>query len=517
MAGLLDSFFGNADQTQALGLLGAGLMNRNFSGGAQAAMQHMAGAGDREAKRQYQQMQMGLLGAQLKETEWQAKEREAKILEMKRKQDTIERMFPSGIGAPEVSPGAFAPSPSQAGPMGPTMPPSMSGMAAPGSRFANMGIDQLAALKMAGLDLTDLHKYANDPMKLEQGATYRSRVDGSERFMPKVGEGMAPGQDGFYAPLPGYAQGQATIEGAKARATEGAKAEFGLERVYDPEQKREVLRPRSQVLTAAQPAARPASASEAALRPLIQGGMGPDPQAIAREIQKTEASLPFIKDAASKAQLTEYLAGLKRQALTAGPMAAGPSAGEEAAAAGAKVKAEADARAASGRDDTQAKKSNSARDMMGQIQEARILLEGGATGSAIGAGKDRVMGWMGKRDQPGINADKLETIGGWLTMNTPRMEGPQSNYDQELYRTMAGRVGDRSFPAAGRLAALETVEGIQKKYAAGGEQPQAATQQASSRIVNELPKTAPKGARARDTVSGEIKVFNGMSWVTEKK
>jgi hypothetical protein len=35
-------------------------------------------------------------------------------------------------------------------------------------------------------------------------------------------------------------------------------------------------------------------------------------------------------------------------------------------------------------------------------------------------------------------------------------------------------------------------------------------------LVNTLPKTAPKGARARDTVTGKTLIFNGMSWMPEK-
>ncbi len=45
------------------------------------------------------------------------------------------------------------------------------------------------------------------------------------------------------------------------------------------------------------------------------------------------------------------------------------------------------------------------------------------------------------------------------------MEGPQSNFDVENYKVMAGRVGDRTLPVAQRMAALTEVENMQKKYA----------------------------------------------------
>jgi hypothetical protein len=112
MAGLLDNFFGNADQTQALGLLGAGLMKRDFGGGAMAAMQHMAGAKNRAMEEQYMQAKLGLLGAQVDETKAQAEERRIKA---KRDQDELERStrlrqaIPGLFQAPGMAGGAPAP------------------------------------------------------------------------------------------------------------------------------------------------------------------------------------------------------------------------------------------------------------------------------------------------------------------------------------------------------------------------------------------------------------------------
>lgn len=73
--GLLDQFFGNADQTRALGLLGAGMMNGGFAKGAPLAMEYMAGAPDREMKRR-----MGLLQLQEAEQKMQDAERQRAFL-----------------------------------------------------------------------------------------------------------------------------------------------------------------------------------------------------------------------------------------------------------------------------------------------------------------------------------------------------------------------------------------------------------------------------------------------------
>lgn len=56
--GILDSFFGNADQTQALGLLGAGLMSGNAPGGFQAASGLLAQAPMRALQKQMAELQM---------------------------------------------------------------------------------------------------------------------------------------------------------------------------------------------------------------------------------------------------------------------------------------------------------------------------------------------------------------------------------------------------------------------------------------------------------------------------
>jgi hypothetical protein len=178
-------------------------------------------------------------------------------------------------------------------------------------------------------------------------------------------------------------------------------------------------------------------------------------------------------------------------------------------AAADKVKAEALARAEVDRQTGRTKKADSANDMVGNIWRARTLLESGATGSLAGAGVDKLMGAVGASTPTSLNADKLETLSGWLVSNVPRMEGPQSNFDVDNYKTMAGRIGDRSYPVASRLAALDEVERIQKKYAsAGQEQPPS--------LLPSLPKQAPKGQRVRDTESGQILEFNGMSWTKVK-
>jgi hypothetical protein len=319
-------------QSAAIMALAGGLLQGNFAGGLLGANSAYSEAGDKKLRR-------SLLESQIEENKLQGKEREAKLATLQRRQSLLDSVFGAGgLNAPQVSPGAFRP---DGNGYGPTMPPSMEGMSRQGTRMASLNFDQLAQLKEAGLDLVDLHKYANDPLKLEQGSTYVDRVSGQSRYMPKIGEGIAPDKTGFYAPLPGYVASVAQMEGAKTGANEAAKAQFDLVQTYNPETKQMEFRPRAQVVrdsTPGQPQRAPVGntgGSEAGLRPLMTGGMGADPAAIKRELQQSKASLAFIKDPASRSQMQAYIADLERQGqavgVSGGGVAAGPSANQKLA------------------------------------------------------------------------------------------------------------------------------------------------------------------------------------------
>lgn len=101
------------------------------------------------------------------------------------------------------------------------------------------------------------------------------------------------------------------------------------------------------------------------------------------------------------------------------------------------------------------------------IPMARDLLKS-ATGSGAGAAADKVMAFFGKSTKGAEAAQALDTLGGWMVANVPRMEGPQSNIDLLNYQTMAGRVADRTLPNESRLQALDVLETLQKKYASIG-------------------------------------------------
>ena len=112
------------------------------------------------------------------------------------------------------------------------------------------------------------------------------------------------------------------------------------------------------------------------------------------------------------------------------------------------------------------KRERDAKDGLELIDMARKLLPG-ATGSGVGASADAAGRYFGITSEGAKKAAQLEALGGQMVMKMPRMEGPQSNLDQLLYREMAGKIGDRTVPVAEREAALKTVEGLYQKYGGG--------------------------------------------------
>jgi hypothetical protein len=98
------------------------------------------------------------------------------------------------------------------------------------------------------------------------------------------------------------------------------------------------------------------------------------------------------------------------------------------------------------------------------IPMARDMLKSGPTSSGVGAKVDEMNAYLGIGTKSADQATSLEALSGWLVANVPRMEGPQSNFDVLNYQTMAGKIGDRTLPVSARLAALESVEKIIKKY-----------------------------------------------------
>jgi len=116
-----------------------------------------------------------------------------------------------------------------------------------------------------------------------------------------------------------------------------------------------------------------------------------------------------------------------------------------------------------------AKKTAAAKNLMPLIGQAEKLI-GGATGSYAGAGIDQLARLAGVSTDGAQNIAQLRVLEGNIMMAQPRMEGPQSNMDVELYRQMAAQVGDPTVPNATKKAALRTLRTLYDKYDATGGQ-----------------------------------------------
>ena len=103
-------------------------------------------------------------------------------------------------------------------------------------------------------------------------------------------------------------------------------------------------------------------------------------------------------------------------------------------------------------------------------QAEQILSSGKATGSGIGSLLDTGASWFGVSTEGAQGTAQLGTIAGRLVSNMPRMEGPQSDKDVQMYKQMAGDLSNASLPVATRMAALRQMQALNEKYLNGGQQ-----------------------------------------------
>ena len=87
-----------------------------------------------------------------------------------------------------------------------------------------------------------------------------------------------------------------------------------------------------------------------------------------------------------------------------------------------------------------------------------------ATGSGIGRLVDGGARLFGVATPGDIATAKLGTLGGQLVALMPKMSGPQSDKDVEMYKQMAGKLDDPSIPVKIRKAALGTIRELNTKY-----------------------------------------------------
>lgn len=134
-------------------------------------------------------------------------------------------------------------------------------------------------------------------------------------------------------------------------------------------------------------------------------------------------------------------------------------------------------------------------------QEAAGILPK-AHGSYIGTGFGALANVFGLSSDQNKADAQLKVLAGALISKMPKMSGPQSDKDVQLYRDMAGQIGDSTISIDTRLAALETVRKLNAQYAnpskvsQGQGKPSGAT---DAQLISEARKAVMQG-KPRDAV-----------------
>ena len=97
------------------------------------------------------------------------------------------------------------------------------------------------------------------------------------------------------------------------------------------------------------------------------------------------------------------------------------------------------------------------------LPEIKSLLSN-ARGGYASAGVDFVGGALGYSTDNAKTTAQLKALSGQLVALMPKMSGPQSDKDVQMYREMAGNLADPTTPVATRLASLQTIQTLNDKY-----------------------------------------------------
>lgn len=310
MPGLLDTFFGTPEQTQALGLLGAGLAQRNAPGGFAAAMQYMGGAPERQLKQKLLEAQMANLNSEVEA-------RAAQIQKQKQIQEMTQRLL-SG-GAQPAMPGQLG-----SGSFG-AMPPPQGMPDMPAPRPSGIGgakLDDILALHAAGgPDLLNGYKLAREGFERKPGTFYES-VNGGREYIgdPTKGFDFKNGRVGV---MPGFADAQSTITTASELPKAQIAAGLDLVKVVGSDGAERYVT-RAQAVQSAQPRPmqRPAPQSQGT----PQGSYVGDPQVV----------LAAINDIKDPAERTRAKQAYEQQY---GPLQASPTTAQVTEAAASKEQA----------------------------------------------------------------------------------------------------------------------------------------------------------------------------------
>lgn len=108
-------------------------------------------------------------------------------------------------------------------------------------------------------------------------------------------------------------------------------------------------------------------------------------------------------------------------------------------------------------------RTRDADETLGLISEALNILPD-ATGSDVGSLVDRGAAFFGQSTKGADTNARLKIISAGLLAKVPRMEGPQSDKDVQMYKEASGDLGNDKLPVARREAAARQIVQLQRKY-----------------------------------------------------
>lgn len=223
MAGLFD--FGTAQP--AGGLLGD-LFN---DPGARLGMQLLAAGSPRlrgladvmasQDRAQQQALQQQYIQSQIAENTSQAKMRDQQLALAQQKQNMLSSIFGGPAALTGVTTGGGFSTPAASGGSA-----GGGGGATGGPGVENLTLNQVAALKANGMDVSELWKFSKEGIKRDAGNYYED-LNGNTKYMPKLDNGMMVA-GGQVMAAPGYAHANSLIKGSEAGAVEHAKFPYAV-------------------------------------------------------------------------------------------------------------------------------------------------------------------------------------------------------------------------------------------------------------------------------------------------
>jgi hypothetical protein len=116
------------------------------------------------------------------------------------------------------------------------------------------------------------------------------------------------------------------------------------------------------------------------------------------------------------------------------------------------------------------KNVKNAKDAFGTIKSVSEILSSGKPSS--GRGENIITGtreFFGGGGEQSKTDAQLRVLGQKLVQQVPRFEGPQSDKDVASYQAAAGDIGNPNMPIESRMAALQTLVELNKKYYPNGD------------------------------------------------